>query len=146
VYQDLPWDVDASVTAQGLYTDPCDGWSYSLNIRQPYSTQADSAFYSLKVFNNHLWLLGRYDKHQTVGQALAYGNLNQSFDIHQTNVIRLVVVGQHFDFYLNDQKIGSGDDPDAVSYPTGYGVGVSVETCSGPVSALFTNLLVLTTS
>lgn len=143
----LTWNLDASVVVEAINPDPCDGWSYSLDIRQPENTQADTSFYRFKVFNNHLWLFGRYDEHQSAGQAIAYGKLNQNFDMHQPNTLRLAATDQHFNFYINDEKIGSGDDPEGPAPQAGnYGVGVSVETCSGPASALFTNFLVLTAS
>ena len=141
--QDLPSDVDVSVTAQGLPPDPCDGWSYSLDIRQQINEQEQTSvpFYDFEIYRDLIWRLGWYDGGRGGSRTIASGTLDSSFDIHQPNKVRVVAVGKHFDLFINDKQVGSADDPDATLYPKNR-VGVALQTCSNPVSALFTNLVV----
>jgi len=140
---DLPSDMDVSVTAQGMPPDPCDGWAYSLDIRQQidYDQRTSVPFYDFEIYHNFTWRLGWYDGDQADSRTIASGDIDKTFNIHQPNTLRVVAIGKHFDLYINDKEVGSADDPDGQIYPQNH-VGVAIETCSNSVTALFTNLVV----
>jgi hypothetical protein len=139
--QDVPPDIDASVTAQAVSPDPCEHWSYGLNFRQQLNGIETGAFYRLRVGSDLIWALESYGLQDSDSFILVRGNISPTFDIHKPNTIRAVVKGRHFDLYINGQKVGAADDPFGTIYPENK-VGVGVVTCTTAVTVQFTNLIV----
>jgi hypothetical protein len=102
----LPADVDASVTAQAVDPYKDGDWYYMLCIRAREDGDHYN-FYYLGVYGNGNWYFGVHKG--TEWTDLKKGTL-KGMEPDAANVLRIVAVGKHFEFYLNGDKLGQVDD------------------------------------
>lgn len=140
--KELPWDVDVSVTIQGVPPPPCENTYYHLVVRIPADRSDMSGNYRFIVWTHQTWEFNRIDPATGEMQAgLASGGTNGDFDPMGQTTLRVVAKGSHYDLYLNGRKLGSAEDSTATSKNTRIGVGVF--TCTA-ATVRFTNLIVRT--
>jgi hypothetical protein len=141
---DLPADVDVTVTASVDSAKTKGLWSYGIGVRY-YSegtTKNNGYFYLYEIISDGTWAVTRFngaEKSTTIVKATDIPN----FDSTRANKISLIATGDHFEFYLNNKKLGEADDnngADVTKYK--FALAASTFDDKSSVSASFTDLLI----
>lgn len=104
----FPADIDMTATVLNPDPDPNGMWNYGIGVRG-YTTDDQDYFYMFRVSGDSTW---EFDKLE--------GSAGNTFIIEPTplktfhpedeNALRITVVGDHFEFFLNGKKLGEVDD------------------------------------
>lgn len=122
-------DVSISVTVQQVKGPTT--WPYGIVFRDT----ADHADYQFMIDSNSKWVFFKCSSDNCANTIDYTGNSSIHGGLHTTNTLKVTAVGSHFEFFVNDTRVGTFDDSAYTSGGVGIGVGNNVE-------AVFTDFIV----
>ncbi|MEP7288529.1 MAG: hypothetical protein ABI947_22485 [Chloroflexota bacterium] len=139
---DLPADVDVTVTVDADEKLSVGSYSYGVGVRYYANKNNDAYFYLFQVLNTGEWMFTRYNGADDPVVVVERTKI-KSFSNKVANKINITAVGNHFEFFINNKKVGEADD-DQLEVQKSYTL-VLTATCfdeKSSAAATFTGLVV----
>jgi hypothetical protein len=140
----FPPDVDVSVNVKANNPHSSGNWMYGIGVRD-HTKDNERHIYFFEIVGDGNYQFVYYNSQsnpafRTIRRERISG---VSFDPKAENTLRFVAVGNHFEFYLNDEKIGEIDD-DTVEPPAESNIVLDAATGSqvSTLKVTFSNFIV----
>jgi hypothetical protein len=136
----MPSDVDVSVSAVVDDGDSSGKWEYGIGVRY-YSQDKTYTYYLLSLTSSDKWVFSSYDGKKS--HIIEQGEI-KDFDPTKSNKLNIIAVGDKFEFFLNNKKLGESQDDSLEDQSPSYVMllGTASDEDSS-ITVNFKNLLVL---
>jgi hypothetical protein len=113
----FPADVDVSVNVKANNPHSSGNWTYGIGVRDhTKDNERHIYFFEIVGSGNYQFVYYNSQSNPAFRTILREKINGVQFDPKAENTLRFVAVGNHFEFYLNDVKVGEADD-DTVEPP-----------------------------
>jgi hypothetical protein len=140
----FPNDIDVTVTVSASNPDVTGEWSYGLGVRD-YLDNKDEFVYMFRVVGTGEWVFTKLDGSNGLVPIIKATTLPKQVNYKPkgSNTLRMTAVGSHFEFYVNDVKVGEADD-DTLAPPEESSIILVAGTYSkaSRIKAVFTSVVV----
>jgi hypothetical protein len=113
----FPADVDVSVNVKATNPHSSGSWTYGIGVRD-HTKDNERHIYFFEILGSGNYQFVYYNSQSNPAFRVVKREKisGVTFDAKAENTLRFVAVGNHFEFYLNDVKVGEADD-DTVEPP-----------------------------
>ena len=140
----FPNDVDVTVTVSAVNPDVSGEWSYGLGVRD-FLDNKDEFVYLFRVIGTGEWVFSKLDGSNGLVTLIKATALPKAanYKPKASNILRMTASGSHFEFYVNNTKVGEADD-DSLTPPDESSIVLVAGTYSkaSRIKAAFTEVVV----